>query len=88
MGLLFGVISAPCAAPVLVLVLTCVASKASLAYGFLLLWLYALGHCALVLLVGTSVGLVKWVLASERHARATCASAGRPAWSLPWPGSA
>jgi cytochrome c biogenesis protein CcdA len=70
MGLLFGVISAPCAAPVLVLVLTYVASKASLAYGLLLLWLYALGHCALVLLAGTSVGLVKWVLASERYARA------------------
>lgn len=69
MGLLFGVISAPCAAPVLVLVLTYVASKASLAYGLLLLWLYALGHCALVLLAGTSVGFLKWVLATERYAR-------------------
>lgn len=70
MGLLFGVISAPCAAPVLALVLTYVASEASLAYGLLLLWLYALGHCALVLLAGTSVGAVKWFVASERYARA------------------
>lgn len=70
MGLLFGVISAPCAAPVLVLVLTYAASKASLAYGLLLLWLYALGHCALVLVAGTSVGVVKWLVASERYARA------------------
>lgn len=70
MGLLFGVISAPCAAPVLVLVLTYVASQASLAYGLLLLWVYAVGHCALVIVAGTSVGLVKRLVASERYARA------------------
>lgn len=70
MGLLFGVISAPCAAPVLVLVLTYVASQASLAYGLLLLWLYAVGHCALVIVAGTSVGVVRRLVASERYARA------------------
>lgn len=70
MGLLFGVISAPCAAPVLVLVLTYVASEASLAYGLLLLWIYAVGHCALVVVAGTSVGAVKRLIASERYARA------------------
>lgn len=70
MGLLFGVISAPCAAPVLVLVLTYAASKASLPYGLLLLWIYAVGHCALVIAAGTSVGLVKRLIASERYARA------------------
>lgn len=69
-GMFFGVISAPCAAPVLALVLTYVASKASVTYGLLLLWLYALGHCALVLVAGTSVGAVKWFIASERYARA------------------
>lgn len=69
-GLLFGVISAPCAAPVLVLVLTYAASKANLAYGLLLLWIYAVGHCALVVVAGTSVGAVKWLVASERYALA------------------
>jgi len=70
MGLLFGVISAPCAAPVLVLVLTYVASKASLGYGLLLLWVYAVGHCALLIVAGTSVGVVRRLVASERYARA------------------
>lgn len=70
MGLLFGILSAPCAAPVLVLVLTYVASKASLGYGLLLLWIYAVGHCALLIVAGTSVGLVKRLVASERYARA------------------
>lgn len=69
MGALFGVISAPCAAPVLVLVLTYVASKASLSYGLLLLWVYAVGHCALLIVAGTSVGLVRRLVASERYAR-------------------
>jgi len=70
MGLLFGVISAPCAAPVLVVVLTYVASKASFAYGLFLLWLYAVGHCALVIVAGTSMGAMRRLLASERYARA------------------
>lgn len=70
MGLLFGVISAPCAAPVLVLVLTYVASRASLTYGLLLLWVYAVGHCALLIVAGTSVGMVRRLVASERYARA------------------
>ncbi|MDF1554610.1 MAG: cytochrome c biogenesis protein CcdA [Deferrisomatales bacterium] len=69
MGLLFGVISAPCAAPVLALVLTYVASKASLAFGLVLLWAYAVGHCALVIVAGTSMGAVKRLLASDRYAR-------------------
>lgn len=69
MGLLFGVLSAPCAAPVLVVVLTYVASQASLSYGLVLLWLYAVGHCALLVVAGTSVGLVRRLVASERYAR-------------------
>ncbi len=69
MGLLFGVLSAPCAAPVLALVLTYVASQASLPYGLALLWIYAVGHCALVIVAGTSTGLVKRLVASEGYAR-------------------
>src|SRR4030042_645486 len=44
LGLVFGIISSPCATPVLVLVLTIVASKGELAYGTSLLFVYALGH--------------------------------------------
>jgi cytochrome c biogenesis protein CcdA len=54
-----------------VVVLTYVASKASLAYGLLLLCVYAVGHCALVIFAGTSVGAVRRLVASARYARAT-----------------
>ncbi len=59
LGLLFGIISSPCATPVLVLVLTIVASKGELAYGVSLLFIYALGHCVLIFLAGTATGFVE-----------------------------
>jgi len=59
LGLLFGIISSPCATPVLVLVLTIVASKGELAYGVSLLFIYALGHCTLIFLAGTATGFVE-----------------------------
>jgi cytochrome c-type biogenesis protein len=59
LGLLFGIVSSPCATPVLVLVLTMVASKGELAYGVSLLFVYALGHCALIFLAGMTTGFVE-----------------------------
>lgn len=59
LGLVFGMVSSPCATPVLVLVLTMVASKGELAYGVSLLFIYALGHCALIFLAGTATGFVE-----------------------------
>lgn len=72
MGLLFGVVSAPCAAPILIVLLTYIAgSGASVAYGALLLLFYSLGHSVLVLLAGTSMGLARSFLASRNIARTT-----------------
>ncbi|MDO8958090.1 MAG: cytochrome c biogenesis protein CcdA [Deltaproteobacteria bacterium] len=65
LGLLFGVISTPCATPVLAVLLVYIASKGNLAYGGLLLFLYALGHCALILIAGTSMGLAKRLIESR-----------------------
>ncbi len=67
LGLLFGFVSAPCAAPILVVVLTFIASKANIGYGLGLLWTYAVGHCILIIVAGSSVGLVKGLLASESY---------------------
>lgn len=66
LGLLFGVISTPCATPILAVILVYIASKGKLAYGGLLLFLYALGHCALILIAGTSMGLAKEFIESKR----------------------
>lgn len=60
LGLLFGLVSAPCAAPILVVLLTYLAgSGASTAYGGVLLLVYALGHSLLILIAGTSVGAAR-----------------------------
>jgi cytochrome c biogenesis protein CcdA len=65
LGVLFGVVSAPCAAPILVVVLTYVASRANLPYGLALLWTYAVGHCILIVVAGTSMGGAKKLLHSR-----------------------
>jgi cytochrome c biogenesis protein CcdA len=59
LGLFFGVVSSPCATPVLVVILTYVATKGEILYGIALLFSYALGHCLLMLLAGTFTGFVE-----------------------------
>jgi cytochrome c-type biogenesis protein len=65
LGLLFGVVSTPCATPILAVLLVYIASKGNPAFGGLLLFLYALGHCALILIAGTSMGLAKRLIESR-----------------------
>jgi cytochrome c biogenesis protein CcdA len=65
LGLFFGVISSPCATPVLALILTFVATKGEVVYGTSLLFIYALGHCALIFLAGTATGFVESFVKSK-----------------------
>lgn len=59
LGLLFGMVSSPCATPVLAVILAFVATKAKIIYGISLLFAYAIGHCALIILAGVSTGFVE-----------------------------
>jgi len=59
LGLIFGIVSSPCATPILALILTFVATKGEIAYGTSLLFVYALGHCALIFLSGTATGFAE-----------------------------
>ena len=59
LGLFFGVVSSPCATPVLVVLLTYVATKGKVIYGTTLLFTYAIGHCMLMLAAGTFTGFVE-----------------------------
>ncbi len=59
LGLFFGVVSSPCATPVLVVILTYVATKGQVLYGTALLFTYAIGHCLLMLLAGTFTGFIE-----------------------------
>jgi cytochrome c biogenesis protein CcdA len=59
LGLFFGVVSSPCATPVLVVILTYVATKGKVLYGTALLFTYAVGHCMLMLAAGTFTGFIE-----------------------------
>lgn len=59
LGLFFGVVSSPCATPVLVVILTLVAGKGQVLYGIALLFCYAVGHCLLMLAAGTFTGFIE-----------------------------
>lgn len=59
LGAVFGIASSPCATPVLVALLGLVATQGEVAYGVSLLFVYALGHCVLMLAAGTFTGLVQ-----------------------------
>ena len=70
LGLLFGVVSAPCAAPILVVLLTYLAgSGSSVAWGGTLLLVYALGHSVLILIAGTSMGAARQLIENKKATR-------------------
>jgi cytochrome c-type biogenesis protein len=66
-GVLGGFFSSPCATPVLVVLLGIVARSGNVPWGVLLLLLYSIGHSALVLAAGTSVGFVNKVTSSDKY---------------------
>ena len=56
MGAMSGLVAAPCSAPVMAAVLTWVTTTHSAALGFVYLWVFSLGLCALLVVVGLSSG--------------------------------
>ncbi len=77
LGLLFGFVSAPCAAPILVVLLTYLAgSGSSVLYGGFLLLVYALGHSVLIIVAGTSVGVAQKIIESRNATRTLAALRG------------
>jgi cytochrome c-type biogenesis protein len=70
LGLLFGLISMPCAGPVLAALIV-VTPLYGMAFGMMLLAAYSLGHCGLVLVGGTSIGMVQKLADSKGWTRGT-----------------
>ncbi len=58
MGAVSGLVAAPCSAPVMAAVLTWVTLTQSAVLGFLYLFVFSLGMCSLLVLVGLSAGSV------------------------------
>lgn len=68
-GMLGGLFSSPCATPVLVALLAVAAGGGNLLWGALLMLLYGVGHGALAVLAGSSIGAVNRLKASERYGK-------------------
>jgi len=65
LGLLTGAVSSPCATPVLAVILSYASSEKNVLYGSLLLFAYAIGHCALIFAAGLSVGIAESLINSR-----------------------
>lgn len=65
LGLLTGTVSSPCATPVLAIILAYVSTQGDMVYGGSLLFVYALGHCALIFIAGLSLGLTESIISSQ-----------------------
>lgn len=64
-GALSGVVFAPCATPVMVGILALIGNQQDVVFGTLLMFLYSLGHGALLLAAGSSIGFAQWVARSS-----------------------
>lgn len=69
-GILGGIFASPCSTPVLIALLAIVAGGDNLLWGILLMLLYSIGHSALVMVAGTSVGFVQKINSSEKYNKA------------------
>ena len=56
MGAVSGLVAAPCGAPIMAAVLTWVSTTQSAGLGFLYLFVFSIGMCTLLVLVGTTSG--------------------------------
>jgi cytochrome c biogenesis protein CcdA len=65
LGLLTGTVSSPCATPVLAVILAYVSTQGDMVYGGSLLFVYALGHCALIFIAGLSIGFTESIISSQ-----------------------
>jgi len=63
-GLIFGLVSSPCASAPLVAVIT-VAEQAGWVYSYTLVLAFAIGHASLLLLAGISVGFTQSIASSK-----------------------
>lgn len=72
-GILGGIFSSPCSTPVLIALLAIIAGEENLLWGILLMLLYSIGHSALVMVAGTSIGFVQKINSSEKYNKAASA---------------
>ena len=67
-GLIFGLVSTPCASAPLVAIIT-IANQSGWVYSYALVLAFALGHGMLLLVAGTSLGFTQSVVSSQKISR-------------------
>ncbi|WP_283689649.1 cytochrome c biogenesis CcdA family protein [Clostridium perfringens] len=65
LGILSGILSSPCATPIMAAIIAFIAASGNLVIGMIMLLMYSLGHSVLIILAGTSFGLVEKIAYSE-----------------------
>lgn len=66
MGIIAAIFMSPCSTPVLIGITAIVSTKNNLLIGCLMLLLYGIGHCAMSLIAGTSVGFVNGIIKTKK----------------------
>lgn len=64
-GALSGFVFVPCATPVMVGILALIGNQQDVLFGTVLMFIYSLGHGALLLAAGSSVGFAQWLAHSH-----------------------
>jgi cytochrome c-type biogenesis protein len=64
-GFMFGLVSLPCTGPALILIVSVIPVKGAF-FGGLMMLFYGIGHCLLILAVGTSAGAARHLIGSAR----------------------
>jgi cytochrome c-type biogenesis protein len=62
---MFGLVSLPCTGPALILIVSVIPVKGAF-FGGLMMLFYGIGHCLLILAVGTSAGAARHLIGSAR----------------------
>ena len=69
LGILSGVLASPCATPIMAAIIAFIAASGNLFLGIIMLLMYSLGHSILIILAGTSFGLVEKIAYSDKGQR-------------------
>ena len=64
-GFMFGLVSLPCTGPALLLIVSVIPLKGAMFGGIMMLF-YGVGHCMLILAIGTSAGAARHLISSAR----------------------
>ncbi|MEG0774155.1 cytochrome c biogenesis protein CcdA [Clostridium sp.] len=67
LGILGGALSSPCATPMLAAILAFVATNGNVTLGIVMLLLYSIGHCVLIVIAGSSVGIIEALQKSPKY---------------------